>query len=144
MGVTEKNLGSGVFLGSGSLSGGLGYSGSLSGGLHGSDGGEGGSLLGDKRTQVAMETTGDEDGEEPKSGTSQEEEIALRQVGALLASLKQRAYFGRSVCTSCSLAYQVDVMIVGSRGGELRVQKLKSHLVRTQSLNVLPLKPGVG
>ena len=24
------------------------------------------------------------------------------------------------------------------------MQKLKSHLVRTQSLNVLPLKPGVG
>ena len=30
------------------------------------------------------------------------------------------------------------------RSGELRMQKLKSHLVRTQSLNVLPLKPGVG
>ena len=29
------------------------------------------------------------------------------------------------------------------RSGELRTQKLKSHLVRTQSLNVLPLKPGV-
>ena len=28
--------------------------------------------------------------------------------------------------------------------GELRTQKLKSHLERTQSLNVLPLKPGVG
>ena len=28
--------------------------------------------------------------------------------------------------------------------GELRTQKLKSHLVRTQSLNILPLKPGVG
>ena len=28
--------------------------------------------------------------------------------------------------------------------GELRMQKLKSHLVRTQSLNVLPVKPGVG
>ena len=30
------------------------------------------------------------------------------------------------------------------RSGELRTQKLKSHLVRTQSLNDLPLKPGVG
>ena len=30
------------------------------------------------------------------------------------------------------------------RSGELRTQKLKSHLVRTQSLNVLSLKPGVG
>ena len=29
------------------------------------------------------------------------------------------------------------------RRGELRTQKLKPHLVRTQSLNVLPLKPGV-
>ena len=28
---------------------------------------------------------------------------------------------------------------VGPRSGELRTQKLKSHLVRTQSLNVLPL-----
>ena len=28
--------------------------------------------------------------------------------------------------------------------GELRTQKLKSHLVRTQSLKILPLKPGVG
>ena len=28
--------------------------------------------------------------------------------------------------------------------GELQSQKLKSHLVRTQSLNVLLLKPGVG
>ena len=30
-----------------------------------------------------------------------------------------------------------------SRSGELRTQKLKSHLVRTQSLDVLPFKPGV-
>ena len=30
------------------------------------------------------------------------------------------------------------------RSGELRMQKLKSHLVKTQSLNVLPFKPGVG
>ena len=28
------------------------------------------------------------------------------------------------------------------RGGELWTQKLKSHLLRTQSLKVLPLKPG--
>ena len=31
-----------------------------------------------------------------------------------------------------------------TRSGELRTQKLKSHLVRTQSLNGLSLKPGVG
>ena len=30
------------------------------------------------------------------------------------------------------------------RSGELRTQKFKSRMVRTQSLNVLPLKPGVG
>ena len=30
------------------------------------------------------------------------------------------------------------------RSGELRTVKLMSHLLRTQSLNVLPLKPGVG
>ena len=30
------------------------------------------------------------------------------------------------------------------RSWELRTQKLKSHLVRTQSFNVLSLKPGVG
>ena len=30
------------------------------------------------------------------------------------------------------------------RSGELRTQKLKSQLMRTQSLNILPLKPGVG
>ena len=30
------------------------------------------------------------------------------------------------------------------RSGELRTQKLKSHLARTQGLNLLPLKPGVG
>ena len=30
------------------------------------------------------------------------------------------------------------------RSGELRTQKLKSYLVRTQRLNVLTLQPGVG
>ena len=29
------------------------------------------------------------------------------------------------------------------RSGELQTQKLKSHLVRTKSLKILPLKPGV-
>ena len=35
-------------------------------------------------------------------------------------------------------------MLPEPRSGELRTQKIKSHLMRTQSLNVLPLKPGVG
>ena len=34
--------------------------------------------------------------------------------------------------------------VLRPRSGELRTQKLKSHLVRTQSLNVLLLKSGVG
>ena len=36
------------------------------------------------------------------------------------------------------------VTIGGPRSGEPWTQKLKSLLVRTQSLNILPLKPGVG
>ena len=35
------------------------------------------------------------------------------------------------------------LLLLLPRSGELRTQKLKSHLVRTQSLNVLPLKPEV-
>ena len=36
------------------------------------------------------------------------------------------------------------VFVCVPRDGELRTQKLKSNLMRTQSLKVLPLKPGVG
>ena len=39
---------------------------------------------------------------------------------------------------------QIEVIAVHSRSWELRTQKLKSPLFRTQSLKVLPLKPGVG
>ena len=46
------------------------------------------------------------------------------------------------------LAIIIDILHVvlagRPRSGELRTQKLKSHLLRTQSLSVLPLKPGVG
>ena len=38
----------------------------------------------------------------------------------------------------------IDSFYRSPSSGELRTQKLKSHLVRTQSLNVLPLKSGVG
>ena len=38
----------------------------------------------------------------------------------------------------------MNVIVSFPRSGELRTRKLKSHLVRTQSLTVLPLKPGVG
>ena len=40
--------------------------------------------------------------------------------------------------------FGVGMTVCLPRSGELRTQKLKSHLVRTQSLNVLPLKSGVG
>ena len=40
------------------------------------------------------------------------------------------------------LAYELYLDLF--RSGELLTQKVKSHLVRTQSLNVLPLKAGVG
>ena len=42
------------------------------------------------------------------------------------------------------VAFLCSWIIFWPHSGELRTQKLKSHLVRTQSLNVLPLKPGVG
>ena len=38
----------------------------------------------------------------------------------------------------------VDSIVCTPRSGELQTQKLKSHQVRTQSWNGLPLKPGVG
>ena len=53
-------------------------------------------------------------------------------------------YFCLSTCLSHSVYPFLCLPLAQSRTGELRTQKLKSHLVRTQSLNVLPLKPGVG
>ena len=49
-------------------------------------------------------------------------------------------------CLVCHLTKCLLQLCVAAvpRSGELRTQKLKSHLVRTQSLNVLPFKPGVG
>ena len=50
-------------------------------------------------------------------------------------------------CSSPELAFRADSCAdfpsLSSRSGELQTQKLKSHLVRTQSLNVLPLDPEV-
>ena len=54
----------------------------------------------------------------------------------------QRLYRLFSVCLASVLVIVVVVVVVVV--GELRTQKLKSYLVRTQSLNVLPLKPGAG
>ena len=36
------------------------------------------------------------------------------------------------------------LLLLSPSSGELRTQKLRSRLLRTQSLKVLPLKPGVG
>ena len=47
-----------------------------------------------------------------------------------------------SQCTSASCGV-LSSSLCCPRSGELWTQKLKSHLVRIQSLNVLPLKPGV-
>ena len=44
----------------------------------------------------------------------------------------------------CSVCLPERHQLTSSHSEELRTQKLKSHLVRTQSLNVLSLKPGVG
>ena len=38
----------------------------------------------------------------------------------------------------------ISALLLTPCSGELRTQKLKSHLLRIQSLKVLPLKPGVG
>ena len=54
------------------------------------------------------------------------------------------------VCVVCVFVHVVCMCVcfvcvcVCGVHGELRTQKLKSHLARTQSLNVLPSKPGVG
>ena len=50
---------------------------------------------------------------------------------------------GRSGCVTTSTTTTATIILVLA-SGELRTQKLKSHLVRTQTLNVLPFKPGVG
>ena len=54
----------------------------------------------------------------------------------------------KSILTTCrtrntgSFLFVLSLSLPGS--GELRMQKLKSHLLKTQSLKGLPLKPGVG
>ena len=48
------------------------------------------------------------------------------------------------VCVCFLVVDKLDNTVDQPRSGELRTLKLKSHLVITQSLNVLPLKPWVG
>ena len=62
--------------------------------------------------------------------------------------LSNGLYFHKTVWVSLfffNLLIPVNTIVtVSCACGELRTQKLKSHLVRTQSLNILPLKPWVG
>ena len=69
--------------------------------------------------------------------------------GAVMKSTKLvGSWRNRHLCQRCRSSCDVTggdgFFLACPRGGELRTQKLTSHLVRTQSLNVLPLKPGVG
>ena len=45
------------------------------------------------------------------------------------------------ICFKIDLAFGNDLVL---RSGVLRTQKLKTHLLRTQSSKVCPLKPGAG
>ena len=61
------------------------------------------------------------------------------------ASACVRAFVrARVVCLYIYMSLSSYMYMCVSRGGELRTHKLKSHLMRTQSLNVLPLVSGVG
>ena len=54
--------------------------------------------------------------------------------------------FPPKMITNCiyTITWIKDAVRVGPCSGELQTQKLKSHLERTRSLNILPLKPVVG
>ena len=68
-------------------------------------------------------------------------------VRSLSVSISPSSIISQPVSSSLSLSRSMSpathLALTKPRSGELRTQKLKSHLVRTQSLNVLPLKPGV-
>ena len=55
----------------------------------------------------------------------------------------QESFASPTGCRLSTVARVCEVVWL-PRSGKPRTQKLKSHLMRTQSLNVLPLKPGVG
>ena len=50
---------------------------------------------------------------------------------------------GRAITNANKLKLHLSSVLQPS-SVELRIQKLKFHLLRTQSLKVLPLKPGIG
>ena len=73
--------------------------------------------------------------------------VLIRTFNSLKASMNTCIHHRRGKMTELRL-YSAEVqrltLLLYPRSGELRTQKLKSHLVRTQSLNVLSFKPGVG
>ena len=71
-----------------------------------------------------------------KEGESEGFQLASLVINEPAPLLIFKVLFGINQCFALLLCLR-------PRSGELRTQKLKSHLVRTQSLNVLPLKPGV-
>ena len=79
---------------------------------------------------------------------SADQAVAYRLVRLQMTAVVRKACFGLKVKVySSALALYSNILLLlfpSPRSGELRTQKLKSHLVRTQSLNALPLKPGVG
>ena len=66
------------------------------------------------------------------------------KMGQTLVNFSRRIWQMRRHCCSWCFSCANYCFFTFPRSGELRTQKLKSHLVRTQSLNVLPFKPGVG
>ena len=54
------------------------------------------------------------------------------------------AVISNACCVAASITVMHAVTVLAPRSWELQTQKLKSHLMRTQNSNVLPLKPGVG
>ena len=84
-------------------------------------------------------------------------EYHLKNVAACLThtqsffTLPKNESRARSLRRSCQKMHAVmrryvsrSIVLKPPRSGELRTQKLKSHLMKIQSLKVLPLKPGVG
>ena len=68
-----------------------------------------------------------------------------RRIGDLMTKKKHRGVVVTAGTTITVLTFfKLSFPYRDSRSVELRTQKLKSHLMRTQSLNVLPLKPGEG
>ena len=64
--------------------------------------------------------------------------IQIEMLAKMMALLSQ-------ILFKLAIAAVADTILLRiTRSGELRTQKLKSHLMRTQNLKVLPSKPGIG